>query len=250
MAAQALSRRSRIALGSVVGAMILSLVAVTAFGGSVAAKGRQHGHGQQASRDSRDQQVHAAARAAGKSNKGKKRKRRDAAPSAGSAPAAGSHTGSSSSGGTQGVAAGLATSLPLTTRTWDVALDCTQDAENGPAVNYQRCNQEFGISDGGANGMDAQIEVIDSGENCSVVRIEIAWQTLDATGAWSSQTWRSRPLKPGHSTGVQDLGDGVRWIRISAIGEMGGCNFGKLTSWSGSVRLMTSSDLSLITVEQ
>ena len=109
MAAQAFSRRSRIVLGSVIGAMILSLVAVTAFDGSVAAKGRQHGHGQQASRDSRDQQVHAA-RAAGKSNKSKKRKRRGATPGAGSAPAAGSYTGSSSSGGTQGVAAGLATS--------------------------------------------------------------------------------------------------------------------------------------------
>ena len=62
MAAQAFSRRSRIVLGSVVGAMILSMVAVTAFGGSVAAKGRQHGHGQQASHESRDQQVHAAPR--------------------------------------------------------------------------------------------------------------------------------------------------------------------------------------------
>ena len=114
MAAQAFSRRGRIVLGSVVGAMILSLVAVTAFGGSVAAKGRQHGHGQQASRDSRDQQVHAPARAAGKSNKGKKRKRRGAAPGAGSAPAAGSLTGGASSGGTQGAAAGLATSTLMT----------------------------------------------------------------------------------------------------------------------------------------
>ena len=57
-------------------------------------------------------------------------------------------------------------------------------------------------------------------------------------------------MSPGGSTGVYDLGSDVRMIRINAIGERGGCNFGVLSYWAASVKIMTPSDLSPILAEE
>jgi hypothetical protein len=238
--------------------MILCLIAVPAFGGVVEARGRhRHGQRQQTASHDRDHPVQSAARKPGKRKKGKKPKFIGVAPGAdtpnASAPQdpAGDATSSSNAtvaaSGPQGVADGLATSLPRRTYIATRRGICNQEAIYDGDGDPQRCEGTFipGLAPF-ASPITAQIEVLSSPENCSPVKFEITWQD----SAYASHTVTSGMVWPGETTGVYDLGEGVRWIAVSGIGRRGGCNIGVL-GWLGfTARVMTPSDLSLIMVQE
>ena len=58
------------------------------------------------------------------------------------------------------------------------------------------------------------------------------------------ERYKSPPLEPGQSSGLQDLGDipaGQHVLSIQAEGAPGGCNTGGLGAWSGTVTIVLSS---------
>jgi hypothetical protein len=233
-----------------VAAIVLALLVLPAVEGTVAAKGRQHqGRQPRVERNGQHKQVQSASRkpAKRKNKKSKAQGRRPngaqtlADPGAGSAPGAGTTTTS----GNQGFAGGLATSLPRTTYIYDIDQPCDGAYENLPYANPQRCNGPIVAGAYYVPSFAAQVEVIASSENCSTMRFEINW--LDGTG---EHTWTSEPVSPGGSTGVHDLGNDIRMVRINAIGVRGGCNFGTLSYWAATVKIMTPSDLSLILAQK
>lgn len=231
MATHTFSRPIRVALGSLVAAVILSLLVLPAVDGPVAAKERQHhGQRQQAARDGHEGRLQSEARKAGKGKKRKKTKGRGTPQ--GTAP-----------NGAQGLAGGLDTNRLLATYVsplYTFACDYNLNP-NQPYVNPQRCNN--GPSAGGLGyAFAAQLEVFSDPSNCSTMRYEIYW--LDTVGG--EHYWRSDPVGPGGSTGVVDLGDGITFFRVDAIGLYGGCNYGTLASWNGYMKIITPNDLSTI----
>jgi hypothetical protein len=60
------------------------------------------------------------------------------------------------------------------------------------------------------------------------------------------ERFKSPPLDPGQSSGLQDLGDvvaGQHVVGVQAEGVPEGCNTGKLGAWSGTVTIVLSSTL-------
>ena len=97
----------------------------------------------------------------------------------------------------------------------------------------QLCRPSFSISI--QTGSLLQVEYVAPSTHCSSIRLHIFvdGNLKETTGF----------LGPGAGTGLLDLGPvtaGTHAISLQAEGQLGGCNFGDLVAWGGSLRVFTS----------
>lgn len=111
------------------------------------------------------------------------------------------------------------------TTTYAVLVNCTSSG--------QLCDPPFVV--GVATAGVLQVEFTASTGHCSDIRVHLFVDgVLKHTSAF---------LGPGVSTGAVDLGPvtpGAHSLGVQAEGRVGGCNFGRLGSWGGTLTVVTS----------
>lgn len=120
---------------------------------------------------------------------------------------------------------------PYETQTYYVQQDCPLGvADDGGDPRF--CDNAWDL--GFANPTSVRLELISRARPCPGDSFVVMWSANGSVNTWVSPT-----LGGGESTGIRQLGSGVQWISVVAIGHEGDCGGGELRDLEVEARVST-----------